>query len=658
MIMNKDLRVLRSFSEVEINFLEHKAYNLRYLSILATTQAGSGHATSCLSAADIVAALFFYAMHFDPQDSQNPNNDRFILSKGHAAPVLYAAWEQCGVLTQEELLTLRQFDSVLEGHPTPRFDKIEAATGSLGQGLSVGVGIAMSAKLDQRDFYTYVLVGDAESCEGQIWEAAEIASYYKLDNLVAILDVNRLGQTGETIEGWDVQRHEAKFKAFGWHTIIIDGHNMREIVNAFDTVKKLSDKPKIIIAKTVKGYGVAMAENKNGFHGRAFTKEELPEVLQELHTKFKDAAEYVNETKNCSPFDTILHTQNHSGRTEVNKSVRGECPAKTGVSNHAHKFTLPMSAYKQDEKLATRKAYGQALAELDGVCANLLSLDAEVKNSTFAQTLEQKDSKKFIQCFVAEQNMISMAVGLTTQGKITFSSTFACFLTRAFDQLRMAAISRSPLRVCGSHAGVSIGQDGPSQMGLEDIAMFRTLPNSIILYPSDAVSAYKCVELMANYNDGISYLRTTRSDTPIIYKNNETFKIGGCNVLQHSEQDKVCIIAAGITLHEAVKACELLKKENILVSVIDLYSVKPIDVETILSTIKKHKKIITVEDHYLEGGLGQAVAYELRNEEIQIKCLAVTKLPRSGTKDALLAFEEIDASAIIAAVQQICSLKI
>lgn len=614
-----------------IEFLKHKAYKLRYLSIISTTQAGSGHATSCLSAADIVAALFFHAMIFDPKDSHNPNNDRFILSKGHAAPLLYAAWEQCGVLSEKDLLTLRQFDSVLEGHPTPRFDKIEAATGSLGQGLSIGVGIAMSAKLDERDFYTYVLVGDAESCEGQIWEAAELASYYKLDNVIAILDVNRLGQTGETVEGWDVQRHEAKFKAFGWDTIIVDGHNMQEIVNALDYFRNLkNDKPKIIIAKTIKGYGIATAENKNGFHGRAFTKEELPEVLKELHTKFQDAAE-----SKGNKWEPKIPKSSHIKKQNKNK------------------YNLPKPTYKKDEKLATRKAYGQALAELDNICDSLLSLDAEVKNSTFAQTLETKDAKKFIQCFVAEQNMISMAVGLTTQNKITFSSTFACFLSRAFDQLRMAAISRSPLRVCGSHAGVSIGQDGPSQMGLEDIAMFRTLMDSVILYPCDAVSTYKCVGLMANYNDGISYLRTTRSDTPIIYENNEEFNIGGCKILQQSAEDKVCIIAAGITLHQALKAYDALKKENILVAVIDLYCVKPIDIKTILETINKYKKVITVEDHYLQGGLGQAVTYELRNKDIQIECLAVTELPRSGTQDELLNFEDIDAKAIIKAVKKI-----
>jgi transketolase len=633
-----------------IKLLEYKAFKLRYLSIISTSQAGSGHVTSCLSAADIVAALFFDVMIFDPQDSQNPNNDRFILSKGHAAPLLYAAWEQCGVLSENDLLTLRQIDSVLEGHPTPRFHKIEAATGSLGQGLSVGVGIAMSAKLAQRDFYTYVLIGDAESCEGQIWEAAELAAYYKLDNLIAILDVNRLGQTGETIEGWDVNRHEAKFKAFGWDTIIINGHHMQEIVGALDEMKKLSGRPKIIIAKTIKGYGVANAENKNGFHGRAFKEEELPDVFAQLHDKFKQDAESPECTwkpkipKKIKPDDELSE--------DLIKGVHS-IPAKF---NSLKKFVLPIPTYKKDEKLATRKAYGQALAALDDICDNFLSLDAEVKNSTFAQTLETKDTKKFIQCFVAEQNMISMAVGLTSRGKITFSSTFACFLSRAYDQLRMAAISRSPLRVCGSHCGVSIGQDGPSQMGLEDIAIFRALPDSIILYPCDAVSTYQCVELMANYNDGISYLRTTRPDTPIIYNNNEKFKLGGCKILQQSAEDKVCIIAAGITLYEALKAYNILKKENILTTVIDLYCIKPIDFKTILEATKNHKKIITVEDHYLQGGLGQAVTYELRNEDIQIECLAVTKLPRSGKEEELMSYEEIDAKAIVVAVKKIINL--
>ncbi len=613
----------------ELNkLLNYKAYKLRYLSIISTTQAGSGHPTSCLSAADIVAVLFFYAMQYDPKNPANLNNDKFILSKGHAAPLLYAAWQQAGLISQEELLSLRKFDSVLEGHPTPRFSGTQVATGSLGQGLSYGAGMALSAKLDQKDFYTYVLLGDSEISEGQNWEAAEIAAFYKLDNLIAIIDVNRLGQTGQTMQGWNVENYARKFEAFGWSTIIIDGHNIEQIASALDKARnEKNNKPIIIIAKTIKGFGVSSVEDKNGFHGVAFPKEKLEQILQELKSRFPESSEY-NDNYNWTP-----------KLPKLPERVRPE---------EYERLTLPDPEFKLDQKLATRKAYGQALVALDKVCPNLLVLDAEVKNSTFAQTLDEKDPKKFIQCFIAEQNMISMAVGLYTQDKITYSSTFSAFLSRAFDQIRMAAISRASLRICGSHCGVSIGQDGPSQMGLEDIAMMRTIENSIIFYPSDAVSTYKIVENMANYNSGISYLRTTRSDTPLIYNNTEKFVIGGCKVLKSSKNDVACVVAAGITLHEALKAYKLLAQENIYICIIDLYCVKPLDSKTLLEFGKKSgNRIITVEDHYLEGGLGEAVSYELRHSGIKIDCLAVTKLPRSGTMEELLNFEGISAESII-----------
>ena len=611
-------------------YLEYKAFKLRYESIISTTQAGSGHPTSALSAADLIAVLFFYTMHYDPKDPKNSNNDRFILSKGHAAPVLYAAWQQVGVISEKTLLTLRKFDSVLEGHPTTRFKYIEAATGSLGQGLSIGTGIALSAKIDKRDFYTYVLMGDSEVAEGQVWEAAEIASYYKLDNLIAIIDVNNLGQSGQTMSDYNLEDYVKKFKAFGWHTIKVDGHNILKIAQAFDKAKKNKKKPTIIIAKTIKGYGIKSVEGKNGYHGKIFKKSDLAKILKELYTRFPEAAEYDENYK----WKPLVPTNNHKNLPE--------------------KFKLKNCNFKIGDEIATRKVYGEALAALAQVCPQLLSLDAEVKNSTFAELLEEKDSNKFIQCFIAEQNMISMAVGLTTRQKITFSSTFASFLSRAFDQLRMAAISKSALRVCGSHCGVSIGQDGPSQMGLEDIAMFRTLPDSIIFYPCDAVSTYKLVEQMANYHEGISYLRTTRPQTKVIYNNDEKFIIGGCKIIKQSKADKACIIAAGITLHEALKAYDSLKKENIFISIIDLYCVKPLDFKTLLKLAQKsNNKIITVEDHYLEGGLGQTVVYELRNHNIEIECLAVTKLPRSGEPEELMDYEDISSRAIINKVKKI-----
>lgn len=611
-----------------VDFLEHKAFNLRRFSIISTTQAGSGHPTSALSAADIVSVLFFDAMNYDPNNPDNVNNDRFVLSKGHAAPVLYAAWQQVGVLKEKDLLTLRQMNSILEGHPTRRFNRVEAATGSLGQGLSIGAGIALSAKLDQREFYTYVLMGDSEISEGQIWEAAQIASFYKLNNLVAILDCNGLGQTAQTMD--NVDTYAKKFESFGWHVSIINGHDISEIAKVLQNSKKNKTKPSIIIAKTIKGYGVASIEGKNGYHGKVFTKEELPDVLDELNKRFSKASKYDDHYK-WEP-----------------KVPQDEKESKD------NKFNLPKSNYDIGSMVATRHVYGEALVNLSNVCPQLLSLDAEVKNSTFAEILEKEDPKKFIQCFIAEQNMISMAVGLYSRGKIPFTSTFASFLTRAFDQLRMAAIDKAALRVCGSHAGVSIGQDGPSQMGLEDIAMFAALPNSIILYPCDAVSCYYAVELMANYKEGISYLRTTRSQTLVIYANDQKFEIGKCSVLKQSNKDVACIIAAGITLHEAIKAYDKLKGEGINVSIIDLYSIKPFDVDTVLEVARKSNNlIITVEDHYLQGGIGQIVSYELRNHNINITTLAVSKLPMSGTPNELLAYEGIDYKSIVQKVKNI-----
>lgn len=611
-----------------VDFLEHKAFNLRRLSIISTTQAGSGHPTSALSAADIVSVLFFDTMNYDPSNPDNTNNDRFILSKGHAAPILYAAWQQVGVLKEKDLLTLRQMNSILEGHPTRRFNRVEAATGSLGQGLSIGAGIALSSKLDRREFYTYVLMGDSEISEGQIWEAAQIASFYNLNNLVAILDCNGLGQTAQTMDSIDT--YAKKFEAFGWHVSIINGHDIPEIARALQDSKKNKTKPSIIIAKTIKGYGIASIEGKNGYHGKVFTKEELSSILDELNKRFYKAYQY-------------------DGHYKWEPKV-----PKYEEESKVNKFNLPKSNYAIGSMVATRHVYGEALANLSKVCPELLSLDAEVKNSTFAEILENEDPKKFIQCFIAEQNMISMAVGLYSRGKIPFASTFASFLTRAFDQLRMAAIDRAALRICGSHAGVSIGQDGPSQMGLEDVAMFAALPNSIILYPCDAVSCYYAVELMANYKEGISYLRTTRSQTPVIYSNDQKFQIGKCSVLKQSNKDIACIIAAGITLHEAIKAYDQLKCEGINISIIDLYSIKPFDVDTVIEVARKsNNRIITVEDHYLQGGIGQIVSYELRNHNFNITTLAVSKLSMSGTPDELLAYEGIDYKSIVQKVKNV-----
>ncbi len=618
-------------------FLEYKAYRIRRWSLLMTGHAGSGHPTSCLSAADIVAALFFDTMHYDPDNFQNPNNDRFILSKGHASPVLYAAWGELGKLTDEELMTYRVFGSPLEGHPTLRFPYADAATGSLGIGLSIGLGMALNAKLDKLTYRTYVLLGDGEMAEGSVWEAIEIAAYYKTDNLVAIVDCNRLEQSGQTMYGHDTQKYVDRFNAFGWHAISIDGHNMQEVMRSLEDAKKIKDKPVAIIARTIKGYGVNFAEDKNGFHGKAFTKDKLTEALDELAHNFPQAAAYHDD------FAWKPKLPNHHGIIE--KTI-----TKTNTP-----ITMPNPTYNQEEKIATRKAFGQALAVLGNVAPNVISLDAEVKNSTFADIFEHAHPERFFQCFIAEQNMVCMGVGFNLRGKMPFISTFGSFMTRAHDQIRMAAIGQSTIHLVGSHAGVSIGQDGPSQMALEDIAMMRALPNSIVLYPSDAISTYKLIEQMANYHEGISYLRTTRMDTPVHYNNTDEFSIGGCKVIRQSDHDQACVVGAGVTLFEALKAYDQLEiqEKPISIAVIDLYSIKPLDVATLIKIGKaSNNRIITVEDHYLQGGMGEAVAYALRNSGITITCLAVTELPRSGKPEELLAAAGIDAQAIVNTVKQ------
>jgi transketolase len=621
-----------SYSTAQLKkFLEFKAYQLRLKSILMTSKAGSGHPTSCLSAADLVAAIFFYAMEFDPADRNNPDNDRFVLSKGHAAPLLYAVWHELGCLQESELYTYRQFNSVLEGHPTRRFAFSEAATGSLGIGLSVGAGIALSAHMDRRNFKTYVLLGDSELAEGSVWEAAEVASYYKLNNLIALVDCNRLGQTGETIHGYHLERYAAKFEAFGWAALCIDGHNINQIVGAIDKALQ-SSMPSVLLAKTIKGYGIEKVENKNGFHGKAFAQTDVDMLKRELAERFPNASRYDNTGYNWQP----------------------HLPSATRVVQEFCKdISTLVPKYSVGQMVATRRAYGDALEALGRVCSYIVSLDAEVKNSTYAQIFEQAYPERFVQCFIAEQNMVGMGVGLQLRGKIAYISTFAAFFSRAYDQLRMAAIGASPLRCCGSHAGVSIGEDGPSQMGLEDIACMSALPNSVVLYPCDAVSTYKLVGCMLKYNDGISYLRTTRPETPVIYAHDDDFTIGGCKILRSTGQDMVCIAAAGITLFEALKAYEALADEGIFISVVDVYSIKPLDKDTILRVARKSgNKIITVEDHYVQGGLGYQVCYAMRNENIQITCLAVTELPRSGKPQDLMAWACIDKNAIIKAVKR------
>lgn len=615
------------------SFIEHIAYNLRYWSIVTPAKAGSGHTTTCLSAADIVATLFFYAMEFDPDNYENPDNDRFILSKGHASPLLYAIWHELGKVTDADMMTYRDVNSVLEGHPTLRFSYTEAATGALGIGLSIGAGEALCAKLDRRNYKTFVLLGDGETAEGAVWEAAELASYYKLNNLIGIIDCNRLGQTGPTLLQHHIKKYEARFAAFGWHVFGVNGHDVKALMEVFDQAKKITDKPVMIVAETIKGYGVEMVADKNGWHGKAFKGKQVDEALRELKSKFSTAA---------------LYSENFEWKPTIPKKV--DMPLHHPCSTHC----MPETHFQKGNIVATRKIYGEALSVLGDECEAVVSLDAEVKNSTFAEIFEKKHPDRFFQCFIAEQNMVGMGIGFDRRGRIPFISTFSAFMSRAHDQIRMAAIGSSTIKLVGSHCGVSIGQDGPSQMGLEDLAMMRSIPNSVVLYPSDAVSTYKLVHQMACYDKGISYLRTTRMATPIIYDNNEPFPIGGCKVVKQSSQDKVCVIGAGVTLHEALKAHEMLKSNGIAIAVIDLYSVKPIDADTIVKVAQKSgNKIITVEDHYPEGGIGEAVMGAVINHGIHVEQLAVEKLPRSGKPEELLALYGIDADAIVMKVKEV-----
>ena len=621
-----------------VELLRYKSLQLRIDSIRATTVSGSGHPTSCLSIADVITTLFFYQMKFDLWNPKNKNNDRFILSKGHAIPVIYAAYKQLGVISDEQLMLLRNVDSPLEGHPTPRFIYNEAATGSLGQGLAIGAGFALAAKQDCLNYKTYVVLGDGEIAEGSVWEAAEFAAYYKLNNIIGIVDCNKLGQTGETLQGHDVENYANKFRAFGWKTFVIDGHDIEEIIKAFEEVNEISNQPVMIVAKTYKGYGLEEIQNKNGYHGKPFKKEELDFVIDCLKKKFKRAFEYKEKSfADSAKLDIIVDRQE-----EI-------CLPTISVNLDQDKNE---SLFNQGKTIATRKAYGYALSAIGKQNDNIVVLDADVKNSTYTEIFEKDFPDKFIQCFIAEQTMISVATGLQSRGKIPFIATFGAFLTRAHDQIRMAGIGKNALRICGSHCGVSIGQDGPSQMGLEDLAMMRAIPDSIVLYPSDGVSAYKLVECMANYHKGISYLRTTRMTTSILYDKNEEFVIGGCKVIRQSENDQACIVAAGITLHEALAAYERLKQDKIFVSVIDAYSVKPLDRKTICSVAKQSRnRIIVVEDHYVCGGLGEAVASAVTNDAVVVEQLAVKNVSRSGKPEELLSYAQIDTESIVGQIK-------
>lgn len=606
------------------HFLTQKANNLRIHSLVSTSEAGSGHPTTCLSAADIVSALFFHAMRYEPSDAQHPNNDRFILSKGHAAPLLYAAYAEAGIIETEALLTLRQIDSIFEGHPTPRFDWTEVATGSLGQGLSLGLGMALNGKyLDKSDYRVYVLLGDGEIAEGSVWEAAALASHYSLNNLIGIVDVNALGQSQRTMYGFNIETYCHRFEAFGWNAIGIDGHNFDDILPALAQAQASTDKPTMIVAKTFKGKGVSSLENADNWHGKAVPKgEELDKALAELGPLTDDTPQIAPPTAFDAPVRAL--------------ATPAEAPA-----------------YQPDEEVATRGGYGTGLAKLGAANPNVVALDGDTKNSTYAEQFMERYPNRYFEMFIAEQNLVGAGIGLAKRGKIPFVSTFAAFLSRAYDQVRMSAISQANIKYVGSHCGISIGEDGPSQMGLEDIAMFRAIPDAVVLYPSDAVAAERLVAEAAAY-EGIVYIRTSRPQTPIVYANEEQFPIGGSKVVRKNDNDSVTVVAAGVTLHEALKAHDALRDEGIHIRVIDVYSLKPIDAAALrTAAAETNGTLITAEDHYPEGGLGDAVLDAVATEGIRVHKLAVTGMPRSGKPEELLERHGISANAIVQKVKEI-----
>ncbi len=609
-----------------VTTLQNKATQLRIDSVKATTEAGSGHPSSCCSAADIVSVLFFSVMRYDPKNPRLPNSDRFVLSKGHAAPLLYAAWAEAGLFPASELLKLRTLSSDLEGHPTPRLPFVDMATGSLGQGLSAGVGLAVNAKsLDKSDYRTYVLMGDGESVEGSVWEAVEVARQVGLDNLCAIVDINRLGQSDPTMLQHDMEAYRSRWAGFGWHAIVVDGHDVSALLAAFDEAARTKGRPTVLLAKTFKGRGISFVENSPDWHGKPLKKgEEAQKALDELARQMKG----------------------NNGPVQVKKPspASGTAPAVAAMAP---------SPFKVGDSAATREAFGTALLALGEANPNVVGLDADVKNSTYTDKFGKRFPHRFLENFIAEQNMVGAAAGLAACGKIPFAATFACFLTRAYDFIRMAAISGANIKLVGTHVGVSIGEDGPSQMGLEDLAMMAVQPGVTVLYPSDATAMYKLVEAAAAHK-GMVYLRAGRPKNPVIYGPEETFRIGGSKVVRQSAADKLTIVAAGVTLFEALKAHDQLKAAGIPTRVVDLYSIVPVDRATLVDCARATGgRFLTVEDHYEHGGLGDTVLNALASEGVRVRKLAVRAIPHSGKPDELVDHFGIGVRSIVEAAKDI-----
>ena len=597
-----------------VNEWNEVAAQLGVDSIRSSTAAGSGHPTSSLSAAHLLAVLWSDHLRYDVADPNNLANDRFVLSKGHASPLMFSVLKAVGAITDEQLLTFRRFGSPVQGHPVPlpEMPWIDVATGSLGQGLPIALGMALAMKMDAIPARVWCLMGDSEVAEGSVWEAMENASHHGADNLIGIIDVNRLGQRGPTMLEWDLDAYAARARSFGWHPIEVDGHDVAAIDAAYDEAEG-ADRPAVVIAKTEKGHGVSFLADREGWHGKALSPEEAEKAIVELG----------------EPRDV---------------SVTPPKP-ETGVSPPADAPNVVLPVYA--EAIATRKAFGETLAAL-AVRGDVVAIDGEVANSTHTEDLQKVAPDRFVESYIAEQNMLGMAVGMQALGKVVFPATFAAFLTRAYDFIRMAAISRANLRLSGSHAGVSIGEDGPSQMALEDLAMMRAVHGSTVLYPCDGNSTARLVAAMADL-PGISYIRTTREKTPALYDDHEDFPIGGSKTLRSSDADRVTLVGAGITLHEALEAARSLEAEGISVRVVDCYSIKPIDAETLRDAVSQTGLLVTVEDHWSEGGLGDAVLAALADGgdlSGRVVKVAVTQMPGSGTPEELRDWAGISASAI------------
>jgi transketolase len=605
------------------------AQQLRVDSIRSSSGAGSGHPTSSMSAADLLAVLLSKYLRYDFDEPENPNNDHLIFSKGHASPLLYSVYKAAGAISDDELLTFRAFHSRLQGHPTPQISWVDVATGSLGQGLPIGVGVALAGKyLDKLPYRVWVLCGDSEMAEGSMWEAFQHAAFYKLGNLTAILDMNRLGQTRETMDGWHGDHYAARAEAFGWHAIQIDGHDPEEIDQAYKEALDQTDKPTLIIARTKKGRGVSFLEDVDGMHGKPVPENEVQAALDELGSS-----------------DDLL--------VEVRKPDPG----------HGENFTAGLSGelnlptWEVGDEEATRGAYGAALKALGGAREDVVALDGEVSNSTKSEEFAQEYPERYFEMFIAEQQMVSAAVGMSVRHRVPFASSFAAFFSRAYDFIRMAAISRANIRLSGSHAGVSIGEDGPSQMALEDIAMMRAVHGSTVLQPCDANQTAKLVAEMAD-REGIVFLRTLRPKTPVIYDSSEEFPVGGSKTIRSSDDDAVTVVASGITVPEATKATDELQESGISVRVIDAYSIKPIDGDTIRAAAQvTGGKVVVVEDHWPEGGLGEAVLSALSEEPntLHFEHLAVEGMPGSGKSEELMDAAGISANHIVDAARKLAN---